>query len=174
MFLQQHRNIKLGEPYTECTRNGTLQYFDHYSKYNCNYECLINEVYKRCKCWVPYFPKTTEYPVCMYHEHTRCVAHILKEFMYSNCHCPVPCSELFYKKTVYYTEMHQNFRNKTAEMLKRFPDIALASVRISLPENYEMQHQEQADYEISQLFSGNQTFHCALIYFLQMSAEPWV
>jgi hypothetical protein len=50
--------------------------------------------------------------------------------------------------------MHQNFRNKTAEMLKRFPDIALASVRISLPENYEMQHQEQADYEISQLFSG--------------------
>ena len=92
--------------------------------------------------------------------------------MYSNCHCPVPCSELFYKKTVYYTEMHQNFRNKTAEMLKRFPDIALASVRISLPENYEMQHQEQADYEISQLFSGNQTFHCAFISFLQMLAEP--
>ncbi|CAG5090495.1 Oidioi.mRNA.OKI2018_I69.PAR.g12624.t1.cds [Oikopleura dioica] len=153
MFLQQHRNIKLGQPYTECIKNGSLAYFDHYSKYNCNYECLIKEVYKKCRCWVPYFPKTTDYPVCMYHEHTRCVAHILKEFMYSNCTCPVPCSELFYKKTVYYTEMHQNFRNKTAEMLKRFPDIALASVRISLPENYEMQHEEQADYEISQLFS---------------------
>ncbi|CBY20389.1 unnamed protein product [Oikopleura dioica] len=178
MFLQQHRNIKLGEPYTECTRNRSLQYFKQYSKYNCNYECLIKEVYKRCKCRVPYFPKTTEYQVCMYHEHTRCVAHILKEFMYSDCHCPVPCSELFYKKTVYYTEMHQNFRNKTAEMLKRFPDIALASVRISLPENYEMQHQEQADYEISQLFSDvggamSLILGISLVSFLELCELLW-
>ena len=42
--------------------------------------------------------------------------------------------KLEYKKTVYYTEMHENFRQKTTKLMRRFPDIALASVRISLPE----------------------------------------
>ena len=61
------------------------------------------------------------------------------EFNYGECNCVTPCSELYYRKTVYYTEMHNNFRQKTANLLKRFPDIALASVRISLPESHEYQ-----------------------------------
>ena len=61
------------------------------------------------------------------------------EFNYGECDCITPCSELYYRKTVYYTEMHNNFRQKTANLLKKFPDIALASVRISLPESQEYQ-----------------------------------
>ena len=34
--------------------------------------------------------------------------------------------------------------------MRRFPDIALASVRISLPENKENQHREEPDYGVSQ------------------------
>ena len=97
------------------------------------------------------------------------------EFNYGECNCETPCSELYYRKTVYYTEMHNNFRQKTANLLKRFPDIALASVRISLPESQEYQvtlknqwkcyflvrwkiyliikHEEQADYGSSQFLS---------------------
>ena len=95
---------------------------------------------------------------------------LLMEFNYGECDCITPCSELYYRKTVYYTEMHNNFRQKTANLLKKFPDIALASVRISLPESQEYQvepsfiqrniilnnnfkHVEQADYAISQFLS---------------------
>ena len=53
--------------------------------------------------------------------------------------------ELYYRKTVYYTEMHNNFRQKTANLLEKFPDIALASVRISLPESQEYQVIRSAD-----------------------------
>ena len=58
-----------------------------------------------------------------------------------------------YKKTVYYTEMHENFRQKTYKLMRNFPDIALASVRISLPESKEFQHREEPDYALSQYLS---------------------
>ena len=95
------------------------------------------------------------------------------DFNYAGCHCPTPCSELgpvrksmeptighqwfrtvqVYKKTVYYTEMHENFRQKTYKLMRNFPDIALASVRISLPESKEFQHREEPDYALSQYLS---------------------
>ena len=37
-----------------------------------------------------------------------------------------------------------------SKLMRRFPDIALASVRISLPENKENQHREEPDYGVSQ------------------------
>ena len=49
--------------------------------------------------------------------------------------------------------MHTNFREKTANLLKNFPDIALASVRISLPESQEYVHEEKADYGMSRYLS---------------------
>ena len=61
--------------------------------------------------------------------------------------------ELSYRKTVYYTEMHTNFQQKTANLLKNFPDIALASVRISLPESQEYVHEEKPDYGLSRYLS---------------------
>ena len=49
--------------------------------------------------------------------------------------------------------MHTNFRQKTANLLKNFPDIALASVRISLPESQEYVHEEKEDYGLSRYLS---------------------
>ena len=46
-----------------------------------------------------------------------------------------------------------NFREKTANLLKNFPDIALASVRISLPESQEYVHEEKEDYGMSRYLS---------------------
>ena len=37
--------------------------------------------------------------------------------------------------------------------MRNFPDIALASVRISLPESKEFQHREEPDYALSQYLS---------------------
>jgi len=49
--------------------------------------------------------------------------------------------------------MHTNFQQKTANLLKNFPDIALASVRISLPESQEYVHEEKPDYGLSRYLS---------------------
>ena len=49
--------------------------------------------------------------------------------------------------------MHENFRQKTYKLMRNFPDIALASVRISLPESKEFQHREEPDYALSQYLS---------------------
>ena len=90
-------------------------------------------------------------PLCKYNQHVQCISVLLMDFNYARCDCQTPCSELEYKKTVYYTEMHENFRQKTTRLMRKFPDIALASVRISLPENKEQQHREEPDYGVSQV-----------------------
>lgn len=137
LLLQQHRNIKLGPPYTQCHNvTDDLKYFKNYTKKNCHYECLIDSIFEECKCGPPYFPRIEGIPMCNFSQHVNCVAKQLKDFDYANCTCLTQCSELYYQKTVYYTEIHQNFRNKTAKILKRFPDIVLASARISLPDPY--------------------------------------
>ena len=138
LLLQQHRNIKLGSPYTICHNisDEHLKYFKSYTKKNCHLECLIDAIFDECKCGPPYFPIKEGIPMCTFSQHVNCVSKQLKDFDYANCVCQTQCSELYYQKTVYYTEIHQNFRNKTAKMLKRFPDIELASARISLPDPY--------------------------------------
>ena len=165
LLLQQHRNIKLGPPYTQCHNvTDDLKYFKNYTKKNCHYECLIDSIFDKCKCGPPYFPLVQGIPMCNFSQHVNCVAKQLKDFDYANCTCLTQCSELYYQgihickkylklaqfykftsvfvnpwyyqKTVYYTEIHQNFRNKTAKILKRFPDVVLASARISLPDPY--------------------------------------
>ena len=64
LLLQQHRTIKLGPPYTDCTSQQKLDFFSKYTKKvrkitclifltylkNCHFECLIKEVFKKCKC----------------------------------------------------------------------------------------------------------------------------
>ena len=155
LLLAQHRTIMLGFPYSHCIKDGKLVWFGTYTKKNCKFECLIKALIKTCKCLPPYLPKsvlvTNAAPLCKYTQHVECTSILLMDFNYARCNCPTPCSELEYKKTVYYTEMHENFRQKTTKLMRRFPDIALASVRISLPENKENQHREEPDYGVSQV-----------------------
>lgn len=155
LLLQQHRQVKLGEPYSTCTRNGQLEYFATYTKKNCHFECLIKAIYRKCSCRPPYLPDNpaSPVPICKYSQHVNCTSLLLMDFDYGDCRCITPCTELSYRKTVYYTEMHTNFREKTANLLKNFPDIALASVRISLPESQEYVHEEKEDYGISRYLS---------------------
>ena len=117
---------------------------------------MISAIIRLCKCIPPYLPKSvanTGVPICKYSQHVNCTSFLLMDFNYAGCNCPTPCSELEYKKTVYYTEMHENFRQKTYKLMRNYPDIALASVRISLPDSKEFQHREEPDYGVSQYLS---------------------
>ena len=84
LLLQQHRQLKLGAPYSICTKDGRLDYFSTYTKKNCHFECLIKAIYAKCRCRPPYLPEnpTKFVPICKYSQHVNCTSLLLMDFDY--------------------------------------------------------------------------------------------
>lgn len=68
-----------------------------YTKRNCQYECLTNVIYSRCKCIMYYMPLFYENATICSDEHDKCLSKIPAKYAsLAQCDCPPACSELLY------------------------------------------------------------------------------
>jgi amiloride-sensitive sodium channel len=119
-FLQyhEHRHIYLSAKVTKfneklwkypadsrkCYHNDErkLQFFKIYTKFNCNYECMINYTLSTCGCVIFSMPRTNTTPVCDL-DRTICSHDAAREYAVKvqkdviPCKCYQPCSDIEYK-----------------------------------------------------------------------------
>ena len=146
MSIQQVHTKRLGRPYSACRHESehTLKYFKNYTKGQCNFECVMRDIYDECKCLPGYLNINNEAPSCSLSAHAQCVAPAIKMFNYEHCKCIQACSERIpagqliqygnYKDAAYI--LHKS---------KRKLETMSAAV-IYLPDVNEITHNEVADY----------------------------
>ncbi|CAG5104551.1 Oidioi.mRNA.OKI2018_I69.chr1.g1327.t2.cds [Oikopleura dioica] len=96
--LSRAKYVKLGKPYSQCIKNGTLKYSRaEYTVESCFHECKVDKVLKACGCRAPFFRQYEDlytYPDCKIFDHIFCVKEILQKFdslLRFDCNCTTTC-----------------------------------------------------------------------------------
>jgi len=88
---------KLGKPYGSCRARvpSGLTHFEHYTKKQCMYQCLIDRIEAECNCSSILFPQNRNESLrlqpCTFIQQSICTSKFIKIFEYNTCNCPAEC-----------------------------------------------------------------------------------
>lgn len=102
IILHQQRIINLEAPYETKCENRKLKTQRSYTKSGCVYECSVEAIMKKCKCYTAQYSGATTMRGCGKVDQL-CILEATAHLEPSKCGCPVPCNETRYTTEVYYS-----------------------------------------------------------------------
>ncbi|XP_023930768.1 acid-sensing ion channel 2-like [Lingula anatina] len=99
--IKQKYVKNLPQPHGQCA-DKQLAYFPHYSKINCQAECLHNETIEKCGCRLVYYPEVPGLRECSPIDVNTCWGPLLTNVsqIMKNCACTEACETFYFEYSV--------------------------------------------------------------------------